>query len=796
MRLLSLGILMLASVLPAMAEDGDKKLELWYNRPAPNRGADFNQVKSRGFPYDEDWEHWSLPIGNGYMGATVFGRTDTERIQLAEKTLATDLYNGGGSFTNFAEIYLDFNHTTYGDYRRSLSLNDGIARVSYRTDSVNYTREYLANYPYNVMAVKIKADKPGAVSFRLRPVIPYLHSSDKGDGRTGKVTANGDLITMSGVMEFFGVAYEAQFKVTNHGGSIEARNDANGDNGTIQINCADSVEIIFTAGTSYLLEEKVFLCDQPKEKCKGNVHPHNAVSERIAAAAKMGYEKLKREHVADYRTYFDRVKLSLTNKVPNIPTDELLYNYKKGKHDRYLEELFFHYGRYLLIASARKGTLPPNLQGAWTQYYRSPWSGGYWHNVNVQMNFWPAFNTNLAELFDSFVAYNETYRKAAQKNACKYIMKNNPQALSGKEGENGWTIGTGASAYRIGAPGGHSGPGTGGFTTKLYWDYYDFTRDKEILEKHTYPALEGMAKFLMKTLQPDGKGHLLAVPSASPENRHNGQHYQTKGCTFDQGMIWENFNDLLNAAQILGKKSAFLDKVKNTIGKLDPVHIGADGQLKEYREENHYSDIGDPKHRHISHLCLLYPGTLINETTPEWLKAARVALTKRGLSAGKYVGWPIAHRQNTWARLKDGETAYKLYNILLSNGTFENLWGSHPPFQIDCNFGGTAGVAEMLLQSHEGYIAPLPALPKAWSDGSYKGLVARGNFEVGVEWQSGKAKTIDILSRSGEICRISYPGLNNVAVKTKAGAKVKTKQIGKDKIEFSTKKNEKYIIEF
>lgn len=625
MRIFSLGILMLASVLSAMAGDSNKKLELWYNRPAPNRGADFYQIKSRGYPYDEDWEHWSLPIGNGYMGATVFGRTDTERIQLSEKTLATDLYNGGGSFTNFAEIYLDFMHTTYRDYRRSLSLDESIAKVSYKHDGVTYEREYLANYPSNVIAVKVKADKPGAVSFTVRPVVPYLHSSDEGDGRTGKVTAKGDMITMSGHMEFFDVTFEAQFKVTNHGGSIEARNDANGDNGTIQINRADSVEIIFTAGTSYLLDEKVFLSKDPKEKCKGNPHPHNMVSARMAAAAKKGYEELKREHVADYKKYFDRVSLSLTDSMPTIPTDELLYNYKKGKRDKYLEELFFQYGRYLLISTAREGTLPPNLQRGWTQYYRSPWSGGYWHNVNVQMNFWPAFNTNLAELFSSFVAYNETYRKAAQANAITYIKKNNPQALGDKEGENGWTIGTGASAYRIGAPGGHSGPGTGGFTTKLYWDSYDFTRDKTFLAEHTYPALEGMAKFLIKTLQPDGEGHLLAVPSASPENRHNGKHYQTKGCTFDQGMIWENFNDLLNAAKILGKKSAFLDRVKSTIGKLDPVHIGADGQLKEYREENHYSDIGDPKHRHISHLCLLYPGTLINETTPEWLEAARVA---------------------------------------------------------------------------------------------------------------------------------------------------------------------------
>lgn len=789
-RLFVLGIIVY-SVLSGYAGNISKEYELWYNRPAFNRGADYNKVMSRGFPFDEDWERWSLPIGNGYMGANIFGRTDTERIQLSEKTLANRGCYGGGGFTNFAEIYLDFYHNQTKNYKRTLSLNDAVSTVSYEYRGVKYSREYFANYPSNVIAIKLKSDKSGGLSFNVRPMIPYLNPGRDGDNRTGKVNAEGNLITLSGNMEFFDLDYEAQLKVINYGGKLETFNDENGDNGSIRVSKADSAVIFLTAGTSYQLEEKVFLSNGV-DKCKGNPHPHDAVTKRISAAAEKGYENLKKEHISDYQYFFNRVDLSLTDNIPDIPTDILLGKYKQGEHSAYLEELYFQFGRYMLISTSRYGSLPPNLQGGWTQYDYSPWSGGYWHNINVQMNYWPVFNTNLAELFNPFVCYNETYRKAAEQKAIDYIKKNNPDALSREKGGNGWTIGTGATAYSISAPGGHSGPGTGGFTTKLYWDYYDFTRDRSILEEHVYPALEGMAKFLSKTLKPDGEGHLLADPSSSPENQHKGVHYQTKGCTFDQGMIWENFNDLLNAASILRKRSPFLKTVKGQMEKLDPVLIGESGQLKEYREETTYGSIGDPHHRHISHLCLLYPGTLINGTTPEWLEAARVALKGRGNISSIWVGWPVAHRMNAWARLKDGEASYDCYQTLLKKGVMENLWGLCPPFQIDSNFGGTAGVAEMLLQSHEGYISILPALPSAWSKGKYSGLVARGNFEVSVEWENNKAIDIEINSRSGEVCRINYYNIGSFVLKDNDEKYIDFKKIGNDIIEFKTIKGKVY----
>jgi len=777
-------------ILPS-ASAQQKEYSLWYSQPAPNEGAE-NIVKSRGFPYDKYWERWSLPIGNGYMGACIFGRTDTERIQLTEKTFGVKGPYKKGGIGNFAEIYIEgIHHDQPLNYKRSLRLNDAISRVNYQYEDVNYTREYFANYPSNVIVVKLKADQPGKISFTLRPVLPYLHEyNDEGTGRTGKVSAQNDLITLTGDIQFFRLPYEAQIKVIPSGGQLKAMNDELGNNGTIRIQQADSVVLLINAQTAYQLKSSVFTAS-PENKFTGNEHPHRAVSQCIQKAADKGYEALCKEHIADYQSLFSRVDLHLCNETPGIPTDSLLHDYQRGKESLYMDELLFQYGRYLLIASSRKGSLPPHLQGAWSQYEYAPWSGGYWHNINIQMNYWAAFNTNLAEVFIPYVEYNEAFRQSANEKATGYIKKNNPDALSAIPEENGWTIGTGANAFSIDSPGGHSGPGTGGFTTKLFWDYYDFTRDEDILKKHSYPAMLGMAKFLSKTLKPTEEGYLLADPSSSPEQYHNGTTYQTKGCAFDQGMIWESFHDVLKAADILKEESPFLRTIKEQIGKLDAIQIGESGQIKEYREEKKYSDIGDPRHRHISHLCALYPGTLINAETPEWLKAATVTLNNRG---DKSTGWGVAHRLNLWARVKDGDMAYQRYQLLLKKYILENLWNMHPPFQIDGNLGGTAGVAEMLIQSHEGYINPLPALPAAWRDGSYEGLVARGNFVVSVFWKQGLMTQMNVLSRAGGECVIQYKDIANFTIKDAKGKKVKTIRESKNRIRFAPQKGNTYYL--
>lgn len=794
-KIISLAALLCLACAQAPAADGQKEYALWYAAPANNTGSAYDFVVSRGYPYDDGWEHYSLPLGNGYMGVNVFGRTDVERIQVSEKTLATKgPYGGRGNFTSFMEVYLDIFHPSTKGYRRALRLNDAVSTVDYEHGGANYHRECFVNYPDNVIAMKLKADKPGMMNFRVRPVLPYLRpfGTEEGDGRSGKVHAADGLITLSGMMEHFRLPYEGQIRVVNYGGTQRPANDADGDHGTIEIANADSVVIYMAAGTAYELRDSLFLLP-PAQKCAGNEHPRRAVSARIASAESKGYDRLKAEHEADYRAYFDRVGFSISDSAPEMPTDKLLCSYKSGNPQPYLEELLFHYGRYLLIASSRVGALPANLQGAWTQYDTSPWSGGYWHNVNVQMNYWMAFPTDMADLFIPFARFNEAYRRDAERRAGEYIKRNNPEAYSDIPGENGWTIGTGSSAYGIEAPGGHSGPGTGGFTTKLFWDYYDFTRDKQVLADHAYPALLGMAKFLSKTLKPQPDGTLLVDPSYSPEQYHIDGHYKTKGCTFDQCMIWENTRDLLEAASILGKKDDFLKVAREEMGRLDPVKIGSSGQLKEYREEDAYGEIGDGKHRHISHLCSVYPGTLVNSNTPEWFEAARVALDMRGDSAA-ISGWAMMHRVACWARLKNGDKAHHFYRRLLKERTMDNLWTTHPPFQVDANFGATAGVAEMLLQSHEGCIEPLAALPAEWAEGSYEGLVARGNFSVSASWKDGRADSIVVKSRSGEPCRMKYPGAGSATVTDSQGKKVKAKAEGADMVAFRTKAGETYTI--
>lgn len=759
--------------------------EIWEDKPAQNRGADYSIVMSRGTPFDADWESQAYPIGNGYMGAMVFGRTDTERIQLTEKTLANEQVYGRGGLTNFAEIYLQTNHYSPKNYKRSLNLNDGILYVNYEQDGVRYAREYLANYPDNVIAIRLSANKKRKISFAIAAEIPYLRSTLETNTRTGKTNAKSDLITMSGNIAYFSLNYEAQIKVINEGGQLFAENDNR--NAQIRVVEANSVVILISAATNYKLSESVFLETENKKKLDGNVFPHEKITATINNAAAKGYEALKASHRKDYQSIFSRVNVNLSTELSKIPTSALLKEYQAGKTQTYLEELMFHFGRYLLIASSRKGTLPTGLQGVWSSYEHTPWSGGYWHNINVQMNYWGAFNANLAETFIPYIEYFKAYYRKAQLIATGYIKKYQPQNLAD---DNGWAIGTGATAYAIGSPGGHSGPGTGGFTTKMFWDYFEFTRDTTFLREVAYPMIYGMSKFLSKTMKQTNEGLLLVEPSASPEIRvkdeqgkFSGPHYVATGTAFDQAFVWETYNDLLKAAAIIGKNDGFLEVVKEQITKLDPIIIGASGQIKEFREENAYGEIGDPTHRHISHLCALYPGTLINSNTPEWLQAAHFVLDKRG---NRSTGWGLMHRMNLRARTKDGENAYKAYSTLIKERTLPNLWTVHPPFQIDANLGLVAGVAEMLVQSHEGFIALLPALPDAWKAGRFDGLVARGNFEISAQWLDKKANAITINAKSGGVCRLKIPNIKTLIIKTDKGERVHFKIVDKDIVEFST----------
>lgn len=788
---------------------------LWYNTPAPDTGIVF-PIGESDRPLDPDWENWSLPIGNSYMGASIFGRTNSERLQITDKTLYIKGLWNSETNTSFADIYIDFYHPTFSNYQRSLNLDKAVASVKYEYNGVNYEREYFASYPDKVIAMKVKADKAGALSFTVRPMIPFLtpfgrlqrtDSITKGylsgrtvtrhsnNGRTGKVTAQNDLITLRGETEYLRLIYEAQIKVIPFGGKMSARNDDCLDHGTITVEKADSAVILFTLGTNYQCKPETFL-NKLSEKLAGNPDPHNDVSATLAKAAAHNYEELLKRHQADYSLLFQRVHLNLGSKSPDITTDQLLTAYKQGNTDTYLEELFFQYGRYLLISTSRKGTLPPTLQGVWNQYELAPWNGNYTHNINIQMNYWPAFTTNLAELFESYSDYHKAYKKAAERMANQYIKIWKPSLYSEKG--NGWSIGTGNSAYSISMPGGHSGPGMAALTSKLFWEYYAFTSNTRILKEITYPAISGVAEFLSKTVQ-DTLGYLLAYPSSSPEqySKTTNKPYPTVGCAFDQQMIYENHHDVITAAKLLKDKSKSISLFKYQIERLDPVQIGASGQIKEYREEKFYGDIVlEPHHRHISHLMGLYPGNLINENTPAWLDAAKVTLNARGDIS---TGWSMAHKVNLWARTKEGERAHQVLSALLKTATLNNFWTNciavlRSPYQIDANFGGTAGIAEMLLQSHEGYIHLLPALPCAWKKGSYTGLIARGNFEISAQWADGSATEFKIRSRKGNMCVLKYPLISQVQLTDSKGKILNYKIETLDQISFSTNEGESYTI--
>jgi alpha-L-fucosidase 2 len=487
--------------------------EIWDDQPAPNRGKDYSRIISRGYPTDSDWEAHSYPIGNGYMGANIFGRTDMERIQITDKTLTNGAPYGHGGLTNFGEVFLEFDHYEVKNYKRSLNLNEAILNVSYEYEGVKYTREYLANYPQNVIAIKLKASKKAKLSLTVSAVVPYLRSADayNHSGETieniakyANTTAQDNLITFAGNVPSFSLNFEGQVKIINEGGKLIANNE-NGSN-EIRIIDANSATILISTGTNYELNEDIFLQDSTELKLNSKIFPHKKVTEIIENASLLGYKKLKESHLKDYQNLFSRVNLEVSPSVPNIPTKTLVENYKQDASDIYLEELMFHFGRYLLIASSRKGTLPSTLQGVWSQYHVTPWSGGYWHNINVQMNYWGAFNTNLAETFTAYQEYFNAFTPKTYQHANTYIKKWYPSAFVDSEKGNGWAIGTGSNAYHVNGSSGHSGPGTGGFTTKLFWDRFEFTPKKYIsyfnkTQIYLNPKIENKIKVLKKIKQ-------------------------------------------------------------------------------------------------------------------------------------------------------------------------------------------------------------------------------------------------------------------------------------------------------
>ena len=707
------------------------------------------------------WERYSLPLGNGFFGANVFGRLDTERIQISDPTLANPYYvpktikrrrSCASGVNSMAEILIDFGHTGATDYSMSLSLDEAIHTVTYEHGGVHYARECFTSHPDRILCMRVSSDTPEAVSFSAKAFAPFLgdFNVEAGDGmgKSASIGVTDTAIAISGEMEYYGILFECRLRVVADGGRVRKNGDS------ICVEDADSAVIFFTSATNYELSSDVFTEPDHKAKLKGRPAPTLLVDSIIDSAAERGYDLLRQNHVSDYASLFGRVKLSLGEELSSTPTNQLLEKYKAGERSAYFEILLFHYGRYLMISASRT-LLPTHLQGIWNAFSDSPWSCGYWHNINLQMNYWSVGHANLSELFTPYINYAKAYMPLAEIHADNYVRESYPHKLS-PDGKNGWIIGTGGWPYHISGftSASHSGPGTGAFTALLFWDHYDYTRDTVFLRDFGYPALRSMSVLYSKVLE-EMDGVYLVKHSASPEIEHNGGYYHTVGCAFDQQMVYECFKRTIDSANILGIADPFIDEISAILPHLEPVLIGDDDQVKEFREETCYASIGDPTHRHISHLVGLYPGTVINEGTPEWIRAAEVTLNRRG---DRSHCWAVAHRMLLWARCGNGKRAMDLLQSLIQNNVMDNLWDRHPPFQIDGNFGYTAGVGEMLVGGCDGTVSVLHAIPDEWSNGEFSGIVSRGGVELDCKWIDGKVVYLAATARSDISIEFLLPG--------------------------------------
>ncbi len=731
------------------------EMRLRYTSPAP--------VIDDFLPYStfgSSWERYSLPLGNGFFGANVFGRLDEERIQISDPTLANPYYipktfprrrSCASGVNSMAELIIKFDHNGAENYERCLSLDDAVHTVQYTYRGVDYRRTCFTSHPDRALVMRVEANRPGAVSLKIDNIIPFTgdYNLEPGDGmaKSGEVVIENGEIVARGCMQYYGILYESRVRLILTGGEVVE------DGVGLRVQGADTVDIIFTCATNYELSERVFLEETPSKKLAGTNPPTDTVRKIITSVAAKGYEELLRTHKEDYHSLYKRVSLDFGQTPPDCATDVLLAKYKAGERSPYLEVLLYQYGRYLMISSSRT-LLPAHLQGIWNAFSDSPWSCGYWHNINQQMNYWSVGTANLCEMFIPYINYAKAYMPMAKKNADDLIAKSCPEKLS-SPGENGWIIGTGAWAYKISEfeSGDHSGPGTGAFTALLFWDHYEYTRDVEFLRDFAYPTLYSMSTMYTKLLVKVGDVYLIPN-SASPENVQDGKYYQTVGCGFDQQMVYECFHRTIRSAKILGIYDPFINELEKMLPHLEPVLIGDDGQVKEYREESGYSSIGEPNHRHISHLVGLYPGTIINEEHPDWMEAARVTLRKRGDTPH---GWACIHRLLLWARIFDARHSMDTLVSFISHNIMENLWDWQPPFQIDGNFGYVAAVGEMLVGGYDGNVRVLPALPEEWGTGEFRGIASRGGLVLNCRWENGVIVYLDVIARSDTVVNILIP---------------------------------------